>query len=55
MTSLELLPYVYPRWSKPTWGEKHFVSVRRGAAKYAYVIRRLGRRGKPVWALKEWD
>jgi hypothetical protein len=52
LTSAELLPSIYPRWHRERFEGWHFTNLRRAAPRFAYVIARLGKRGKPVWALK---
>jgi hypothetical protein len=53
LTSAEMLPTIYPRWTKKRFEYWHFDNVRRAAPKFARLIGRRGR--QPIWALKEWD
>ena len=55
LTSGEMLRTVYPRWHRERYEDWHFSNLRRAAPKFAYVIYRLGKRGKPVWALRQPD
>jgi hypothetical protein len=51
LTSAEILPVAYPRWTKTRFEYWHYDNVRRAAPRFARLVGRRGR--QPLWWLKD--